>query len=60
MGWIINAALGVKNVLDPFGGSGTTVLSAQEQGINAYGVDVHPFVSKIAQAKLAWDVILQS
>ena len=47
---------GVKNVLDPFGGSGTTVLSAQEQGINAYGVDVHPFVSKIAKAKLAWDV----
>ncbi len=47
---------GVKNVLDPFGGSGTTVLSAQEQGLNAIGVDVHPFVSKIAKAKLSWDV----
>jgi len=50
---------GVKNVLDPFGGSGTTVLSAQEQGINAYGVDVHPFITKIAKAKLSWDVDIE-
>jgi len=49
---------GAKNVLDPFGGSGTTVLAAQEKGINSFAVDVHPFVAKIAKAKLAWDIDL--
>ena len=45
---------GCERVLDPFGGSGTTNLAAQTQGVESYGVDVHPVVSRIAKAKLAW------
>lgn len=54
---------GAKRVLDPFGGSGTTVVAAEEQGVEGVGVDVHPFVTRVARAKLAWradpDVLLK-
>lgn len=42
-------------VLDPFSGSGTTLISADEWGVRSIGVDAHPFVARIAQAKLKWD-----
>ncbi len=42
------------SVLDPFGGSGTTVLAAQEVGIPATGAEIHPTVARIANAKLDW------
>lgn len=40
-------------VLDPFAGSGTTLLASQNAGIASYGVESHPFVARIARAKLA-------
>lgn len=43
-------------VYDPFMGSGTTNLTAKKQGINSYGVEAHPFVFRIAKAKLNWNV----
>lgn len=45
---------GRPNVFDPFAGSGTTLLAAQEMGTNALGQEAQPFVARIAQAKLAW------
>ena len=39
-------------VLDPFAGSGTTLLAAENVGVASYGVEAHPFVAKIARAKL--------
>lgn len=45
---------GAKRVLDPFGGSGTTCLAAQEQGAQSIGIEVHPIVARIANAKLLW------
>lgn len=45
---------GAARVLDPFGGSGTTCLAAQERGVVSYATEVHPTVSRIARAKLAW------
>ena len=42
------------NVFDPFAGSGTVLLEGEACGINAIGIDSHPFVSRIAQAKLYW------
>ena len=52
-----------RRVLDPFGGSGTTVVAAEAAGVEGVGVDVHPFVSRVAKAKLAWradpDVLLK-
>lgn len=41
-------------VLDPFVGSGTTVLAAEEVGVPAVGLEAHPFVRRVAQAKLLW------
>ena len=41
------------NLLDPFCGSGTTLVQANELGINAVGVDVSTFNAFISNAKLA-------
>lgn len=42
-------------VYDPFSGSGTTLICAKQQGINAYGVEAHSFVHWVAQVKLYWE-----
>jgi hypothetical protein len=39
-------------ILDPFCGSGTTLLAAQDAGSKGIGLEAHPFVFRIAQAKL--------
>jgi len=38
-------------VLDPFCGVGTTLLVAKERGINAVGIDAHPFFAFVSQVK---------
>lgn len=43
-------------VLDPFVGSGTTCLACDEAGVISYGLEAHPFVNKVAQAKLSYAV----
>ena len=40
-------------VLDPFVGTGTTVLAAARSGRRAVGVDIEPRFLQMAQAKLA-------
>ncbi len=39
-------------VLDPFAGSGTVLVEAEEENVPSYGVESHPFVSRVAQAKI--------
>lgn len=41
-------------VFDPFSGSATVLISSEKTGVKGYGTDAHPFVSKVASAKLAW------
>ena len=41
-------------VLDPFAGSGTTLLSAAAAGAASIGFESHPFVARIGRAKLLW------
>ncbi|HEY7310686.1 MAG TPA: DNA methyltransferase [Gemmataceae bacterium] len=41
-------------VLDPFAGAGTTLIAAEKLGVPAYGVEAHPFVLRIARAKLLY------
>jgi hypothetical protein len=40
-------------VLDPFAGSGTTLLAAEQVGVEAIGYDAHPFIVRVTRAKLA-------
>lgn len=45
------------SVLDPFAGSGTTLIAAEKVRANAIGFESHPFVTRIAQAKLMWPCV---
>jgi len=47
---------GTLSVLDPFAGSGTTLLAASSDQVRSVGFESHPFVYRIAKAKLNWDV----
>ena len=40
-------------VLDPFAGSATTLIAAEDAGALSCGFESHPFVSRVARAKLA-------
>jgi DNA modification methylase len=58
--WVTDLILSQKGetndftVFDPFAGSGTTVLCAETCGVAAIGIDAHPFLVRIAKAKLFW------
>jgi hypothetical protein len=53
--WLITEAAkqGETRVFDPFVGSGTTLVAAENAGVESCGIDTHPFVSRITRAKLA-------
>ena len=42
-------------LLDPFAGSGTTLLEADSAGVRGVGFESHPLISRVARAKLMWD-----
>jgi hypothetical protein len=51
---VISEFTGDGMVLDPFAGSGTALLAAEEAGVRSCGVESHPFFFRVAKAKLAW------
>jgi len=44
---------GPTRVVDPFAGSATALIAAEDVGMEAAGVESHPFVCRVARAKLA-------
>jgi len=47
-------------ILDPFSGTGTTILAAKFQGLNGVGIEVNPFLCFAARVKTHLDYNLQS
>lgn len=45
---------GRRTVLDPFAGSGTALLESESCGLEGVGLEAHPFVARVARAKLGW------
>ncbi|HOY58393.1 MAG TPA: DNA modification methylase [Verrucomicrobiota bacterium] len=53
--WLLAERKGSElRVLDPFVGSGTTCLASDEMGVVSYGLEAHPFVHRVADAKLSY------
>src|SRR5437016_10729762 len=44
---------GDVRVFDPFAGSATTILAAENVGAESWGLEAHPFIYRVARAKLA-------
>jgi hypothetical protein len=40
-----------QNVLDPFCGSGTTLVQCMAEGIHSYGIEAHPFMKWVSTVK---------
>lgn len=51
---VIREAPGDARVFDPFAGSATTLLASEVVGAQSWGLEAHPFVFRIARAKLHW------
>ena len=43
-------------VLDPFAGSGTTMITSKMLGINSIGIDVNPVATFLTKSKTNWEV----
>lgn len=53
--WLLAERRGAElHVLDPFVGSGTTCLACDEMAVESYGLEAHPFVYRVAKAKLSY------
>lgn len=46
---------GRTRVIDPFAGSGTVLLESEFEGVESYGIEAHPYIYRIAKAKLNWN-----
>lgn len=46
---------GRTKIIDPFVGSGTVLLESEFEGVESYGIEAHPYIYKIAKAKLNWN-----
>ncbi len=46
---------GRTRVIDPFAGSGTVLIESEFEGVESYGIEAHPYIYRIAKAKLNWN-----
>lgn len=49
---IINMERNIKNIFDPFHGSGTTLVEGNRFGLNLLGIDINPLANLITKVKL--------
>ncbi len=47
-------------ILDPFAGAGTTLIAAEKMGVQCFAVEAHPFVARVARAKLLYRTDLEA
>ena len=52
LGRVVKSNLGYKKMLDPFHGSGITLVEGQSLGLEVYGIDINPYAHIIARTKL--------
>jgi tRNA G10 N-methylase Trm11 len=45
-------------ILDPFCGTGTTLVEAKKRGVPSIGCDAHPFAAMVSRVKTNWDLNL--
>ena len=45
---------GVSRVLDPFAGTGTTLIEARRAGVQSLGIEINPFFGLVARSCLTW------
>lgn len=50
---IISVEDKIANILDPFHGSGTTLVEAKKFGLELFGIDINPLANLITKVKLA-------
>jgi hypothetical protein len=43
-----------KRIIDPFAGSGTVLIESEFENVESFGIEAHPYIYKIAKAKLNW------
>ncbi len=48
-------SLGRTHVIEPFAGSGTVLLECEFESVQGFGIEAHPYIYRIAQAKLNWN-----
>lgn len=51
---VIKSMCGPVRVFDPFAGSATTLLAAEAARAESWGLEAHPFIWRVARAKLSW------
>lgn len=58
MSWCLGLAPEIKTVLDPYMGSGTTLVAAKLRGLQATGIEINEEYCEIAKRRLAQGVLL--
>lgn len=48
--------LGRTHIIEPFAGSGTVLLECEFENVQGMGIEAHPYIYRIAQTKLNWNL----